>query len=119
MITIYHNPRCSKSREALALLRETAERTGEELEIVDYQKTPLTAAELKALRQMLDVPVREMIRDNEDAYKEHELFDLSKTDGQLFNAIAANPILLQRPIVIAHGKAVIGRPPEKVRALFD
>lgn len=117
MITIYHNPRCSKSRETLALV-ETLNPTGEAINVVEYLKQPLTAAQLKVLHRQLGRPVRDMIRDNEAPYKDLNLADAALSDTQLYDAIAEHPILLQRPIVVHGDKAAIGRPPEAVRSLF-
>lgn len=109
MITMYHNPRCSKSREALAQVQAHAERTGAPLTVVDYQKTPLDAAQLHALHGKLGVPVREMVRTGEDAYAELKLQDAD--DAALLAAVAAHPILLQRPVVVIGDRAIIARPP--------
>ncbi|MDN7675000.1 arsenate reductase (glutaredoxin) [Burkholderia oklahomensis] len=118
MITIYHNPRCSKSRETLALL-ETLNQTGETIHVVEYLKQPPTVAQLKVLHRQLGRPVREMIRDNEALYKDLNLADADVSDAQLHDAIAEHPILLQRPIVVHGDKAAIGRPPEAVKSLFE
>ena len=118
MITIYHNPRCSKSRGACELITDVYNPTNEAVEVVEYLRTPLSVAQLKELNRMLGCPVREMMRDSESVYKELSLGDPSLSDDQLYEAIAANPILLQRPIVLRNGRAVIGRPPENVEALF-
>ena len=118
MITIYHNPRCSKSRGACELIGDVYNPSNEPVEIVEYLHSPLTVAQLKELNRMLGCPVREMIRASESIYKELGLADTSLSDGQLYEAIAAHPILLQRPIVVRDGRAVIGRPPENVKALF-
>ncbi|AOJ07989.1 arsenate reductase (glutaredoxin) [Burkholderia mayonis] len=118
MITIYHNPRCSKSRETLALL-EKLNQTGEAINVVEYLKQPPTAAQLKVLHRQLGRPVREMIRDNEAPYKDLNLADADVSDAQLYDAIAEHPILLQRPIVVHGDKAAIGRPPEAVKSLFE
>ena len=118
MITIYHNPRCSKSRETLALVETAAQRLGEPVEIVEYLKTPPTLPTLRQLHTMLGVPVREMIRDGEAAYKELDLADQGLTDAELLAAVADNPILLQRPVVVRNRRAVIGRPPENVAPLL-
>ncbi|RZF31579.1 arsenate reductase (glutaredoxin) [Paraburkholderia sp. UYCP14C] len=118
MITIYHNPRCSKSRATCELVANTYNPAIEGTEIVEYLKKPLTVAELKNLNAQLGCPVREMIRDTEAEYKELNLADPSLTDGQLYEALAKHPILLQRPIVVRNGRAVIGRPPENVATLF-
>jgi len=119
MITIYHNPRCSKSRGACELVDNTFNPLGEPVDVVEYLKHPPSVAQLKELHRMLGGSVREMIRDTEAAYKELGLADPSLTDDQIYEAIAANPILLQRPIVVRNGRAVIARPPEAVKALFD
>lgn len=118
MITIYHNPRCSKSRETLTLVESAAERLGEPVEIVEYLKAPPSLATLRQLHTMLGVPVREMIRNVEDAYKELDLADEGLTDAELLAAVADNPILLQRPVVVRNRRAVIGRPPENVEPLL-
>ncbi|OLL31948.1 arsenate reductase (glutaredoxin) [Burkholderia sp. SRS-W-2-2016] len=118
MITIYHNPRCSKSRAACELVAGTYNSANEPTEVVEYLKQPLTVDELKKLNAQLGCPVRDMIRDTEAEYKELNLADPSLTDAELFDAVAKHPILLQRPIVVRGGRAVIGRPPENVAALF-
>ncbi|RQS67743.1 arsenate reductase (glutaredoxin) [Burkholderia sp. Bp8963] len=118
MITIYHNPRCSKSRETLALV-ESLNPSGAPVAVVEYLKTPPTVQELEALHRQLGRPVRDMLRDNEELYKTLDLARADLTDAQAYEAIAAHPILLQRPIVVYKGKAAIGRPPESVRELFE
>lgn len=118
MITIYHNPRCSKSRDTLALL-DTLNKTGEAVQVVEYLKTPPTVAELKALQEQLGRPLLDMVRDNEAPFKDLGLGAEGVSDAAIYQAIAANPILLQRPIVVRAGKAAIGRPPESVAALFQ
>jgi arsenate reductase (glutaredoxin) len=110
MIRIYHNNRCSKSRSALALLEEH----GEPFEIIHYLDTPPSAAELKVLLSQLGIPARQLLRAGEDAYQELHLDDTSLDDNALIDAMVRHPRLIERPIVVAHGKAVIGRPPEKV-----
>jgi arsenate reductase (glutaredoxin) len=118
MITIYHNPRCSKSRGACDLINDVYDPSNEPVEVIEYLKAPLTVAELKELSRMLGGSARDMIRDSEAAYKEENLADTSLSDAQLYEAIAAHPILLQRPIVVRDGRAVIGRPPEAIKVLF-
>jgi len=118
MITIYHNPRCSKSRAACELITTTYNNTDEATEIVEYLKHPLTVEQLKQLNAQLGCTVREMIRDTETEYKDLQLFNFALTDTQLYEALAKHPILLQRPIVVRNGRAIIGRPPENVAALF-
>lgn len=108
-VVIYHNPRCSKSRETLALV----EAQGIEPQVVKYLDTPLSVTELKQLFSQLELAdVRAMMRTKEAIYKELELTQAS--DDALFEAMAANPILIERPIVVANGKAKHGRPPEQV-----
>lgn len=109
-ISIFHNPRCSKSRGALELLEER----GIQPEIVRYLETPPSAAELKALLGKLGIGARQLLRTGEDEYKELDLANPSLGDEQLIQAMVAHPKLIERPIVIVGDKAVIGRPPEKV-----
>lgn len=118
MITIYHNPRCSKSRATCELISSTYNTANEATDVIEYLKQPLNVAQLKELNAQLACPVREMIRDTEAEYKELNLADSSLSDDQLYEALARHPILLQRPIVARNGRAVIGRPPENVAALF-
>ncbi|MCM2679281.1 arsenate reductase (glutaredoxin) [Echinimonas agarilytica] len=112
---IYHNPRCSKSRETLALL----EQNGVQPEIVEYLKTPLTPDEIKHLADMLHVAPRGIMRTKEAEYKAQNLADESLSDAALINAIAKTPKLLERPIVVKGEQAVIGRPPENVLTIID
>ena len=119
MITIYHNSRCSKSRAACELISTTYNTANEPVEIVEYLKTPLTVDQLKALHALLGGSLRDMMRTNEAEYVALGLDADSVTDDQLYESIARQPILLQRPIVVRNGRAVIGRPPENVAALFD
>jgi arsenate reductase len=109
-VTIYHNPRCSKSRQTLALLKDK----GIEPEIVEYLKTPPSAAELKAILGQLGMAPRELMRKGEAAYKARGLGDASKSDDELIAAMVEEPILIERPIVLSGGKARLGRPPEQV-----
>ncbi len=113
-LTIYHNPRCSKSRQTLALLVER----GEEPTIIEYLKTPPTETDIRALVKLLGVDsVRDIMRTGEAIYKELSLKSV-QGEGKLIKAVAQNPKLLERPIVIKDGKAAIGRPPETVLKLF-
>lgn len=110
-VTIYHNPRCSKSRESLALL----EQHGVEPQVVLYLDTPPSVAELKKLLQELGfTSARELMRKKEDLYKELDLADETLSEEQLLQAMVSNPKLIERPIVVKGGKARIGRPPEQV-----
>ena len=109
-VKMYHNPKCSKSRETLSLLMEK----GIEPEIIEYLKTPPDAEELKAILAMLDKSPRELMRTKESVYKEKNLDDGSLDNTALISAMVTDPILIERPIVIANDKAAIGRPPENV-----
>jgi len=109
--TIYHNPRCSKSREALAILNATP---GVEVEIVDYLKTPLSRDELARLYARADMTAREGLRIGEDAAKPLKGAD----DDTILDAMAANPILIERPLVATEKGVRLGRPPEKVREIL-
>ena len=109
-LTLYHNPRCSKSRGALELL----EARGLTPEVVRYLETPLDAAQIQSLLKKLGIGARQLLRSGEDEYKTLNLADSSLGEAQLIDAMAAHPKLIERPILVAGNKAVIGRPPEKV-----
>ena len=109
-LTLYHNPRCSKSRGALELLEER----GLNPTVVRYLETPPDAATLQALLARLGIGARQLLRTGEDEYKSLDLANPALTDEQLIAAMAAHPKLIERPILVAGDKAVIGRPPEKV-----
>ncbi|WP_372719316.1 arsenate reductase (glutaredoxin) [Immundisolibacter sp.] len=113
-IRLYHNPRCSKSREALALLRGR----GVEPQIVEYLKDAPTTAELERLLKQLDLEPRQLMRRGEAIYKELDLDRPAVSRAALIDALAANPILIERPIAISGERAVIGRPPQKVLELL-
>lgn len=113
-VTIYHNPRCSKSRQTLALLQEQ----GIEADIIEYLKTPPDKKQLGKILDMLGLEPREFMRTTESAYQEAGLADDSLSRDDLINAMLENPILIQRPVVLANGRAAIGRPPEQVLELF-
>lgn len=113
-VKIYHNPRCGKSRQTLQLLQEQ----GIEPEIVEYLKTPPSAQELDDILQKLGIAPRELMRKNEAEYKANGLDDASLDRQALIQAMVNNPILIERPIVIANGKAAVGRPPEAVLAIL-
>ena len=108
--TIYHNPRCSKSRQTLALLEER----GIGPRVVDYLKTPPSAAELKTILKKLGLRPRDLIRKGEPLYAELGLKDRDLDDDALIALMVVNPILIERPIVLSGGKAAIGCPPESV-----
>ncbi|CRM26808.1 MULTISPECIES: arsenate reductase (glutaredoxin) [Pseudomonas] len=109
-LTLYHNPRCSKSRGALELL----EARGLTPTVVRYLETPLNAAQIKALLAKLGLNARQLLRTGEDEYKSLNLADASLSEAQLIAAIAAHPKLMERPILETADKAVIGRPPENL-----
>jgi arsenate reductase len=109
-VTIYHNPHCSKSRQTLELLI----RQGIEPEIVEYLKTPPDMSTLKKILKLLDIKPRDLMRRKEPVYKEAGLDDGDLNDKQLITAMLEYPVLIERPIVLANGKAAIGRPPESV-----
>ena len=107
-VTIYHNSRCNTSRKTLALLRDK----GVEPTVVEYLKTPYTAAQLKLLLGQLKLPAKAVIRKKEAAEAGVDLAKL--TEDQLIAAMAKHPIIVERPIVVSGGKAALGRPPENV-----
>ncbi|MFW0976392.1 arsenate reductase (glutaredoxin) [Leclercia pneumoniae] len=110
-VKIYHNPRCSKSRETLSLLQSN----GIEPDVVLYLETPPDADTIKALLQMLGMgSARELMRQKEELYKSLNLTDSHLSEAALIQAMVENPKLIERPIVVANGKARIGRPPEQV-----
>lgn len=107
---IFHNPRCSKSRQTLALLEEK----GIQPDVVRYLDTPPSASELTAILKQLGKSPRELMRKGETEYKELGLDDSSLSDEQLIEAMVTHPKLIERPIVLHRGKAALGRPPEAV-----
>jgi len=109
-LTLYHNPRCSKSRGALELL----EARGLTPTIIRYLETPPDAAQLRDLLGKLGIGARELLRTGEEEYKALNLADTGLSDAQLIAAMAAHPKLIERPILVVGDKAVIGRPPESV-----
>ena len=111
-VTIWHNPRCGKSRSALALLRER----GIEPRVVEYLKTPPRAAELREVLRKLGMTPEQLVRKGEDGYR--ALAGRTLTPAQWIDALLADPILIERPIVIRGARAVVGRPPEKVLELL-
>ncbi|MNE81761.1 Arsenate reductase [compost metagenome] len=115
-VKIYHNPRCSKSRETLELVKSK----GIEPEVVLYLETPPDAQTLRQLLSMLNMAsARELMRQKEDLYKSLDLANSQLTDDELIQAMIDNPKLIERPIVVAHGQARIGRPPEDVLAILN
>ncbi|MEP7186517.1 MAG: arsenate reductase (glutaredoxin) [Rhodanobacter sp.] len=114
MVRIYHNQRCSKSRATLALLQEQ----GENVEVINYLDAPPDAAELASLLQQLGMSARKLLRASEAEYQKLELADPSLDEDALIAAMVTHPKLIKRPIVVANGKAAIGRPPEAVLAIL-
>lgn len=114
MITIYHNPRCGKSREALKLL----ENSGEKFVVREYLKNPLSVEELIALNKKLNIPPLAMIRQGEEIFKE-KYKNLRLSDHELLVAMAQYPILMERAIVENENVAVIARPPEKALTIIE
>jgi len=112
-VTIWHNPRCSKSRNSITLLEEK----GVDAEVVKYLDTPPTKEELKTLLSQLGMSARELMRIKEDVYKELGLKEV-EDEEKLIEAMVANPKLIERPVVIKGNKAVIGRPIESVVELL-
>ncbi|VXC67493.1 putative oxidoreductase [Pseudomonas sp. 8Z] len=113
-LTLYHNPRCSKSRGALELL----EARGLQPTVVRYLETPPSANELRELLGKLGISARQLLRSGEDDYKALGLADTSLSEAQLIDAMTSHPKLIERPILVAGNKAVIGRPPEMILELL-
>lgn len=109
-MTLFHNPRCSKSRQTLELLHAK----GAEPEIIEYLKTPPTEEELDHILNMLGLEPRQLMRTKETEYTENKLDDESLTRQQLIQAMVKYPKLIERPILVNNNKAAIGRPPEDV-----
>ena len=109
-VTIYHNPRCSKSRQTLSLIQEKSI----DVNIIEYLKTPPNISQLKQILKQLGYEPRQLMRKSEQIYKDLDLGNENKTAEDLVNAMAQNPILIERPIVLSGEKAAVGRPPESV-----
>ena len=113
MLTIYHNPRCRKSRETLQLIEDS----GEMLTVVEYLKTVPSADDLADLIEKLNIEPQALLRKGEAIYKE-QFKGKTLSDEEWIQAMVDNPKLIERPIVVRGDKAIIGRPPEKVKALL-
>ena len=111
---IYHNPRCSKSRQTLELLNER----GVEAQVVEYLQKPPDAPTLRGILDMLGIEPRELMRSDEPEYRDLNLDDASLSREQLIAAMVAHPRLIQRPIVVRDGRAALGRPPEQVLGIL-
>ncbi len=113
-VTLFHNPRCSKSRQTLELLRNR----GLEPTIIEYLKTPPSAAQLADLLDKLGLEPRALMRRSEAAYREAGLDNPALDRDTLIQAMVTHPVLIERPIVVVNGKAAIGRPPENVLSIL-
>ncbi len=113
-IRIYHNPRCSKSRQTLEII----ESSGVEPEVILYLDNPPSTAEFKRILKKLGKSPRDVLRKSEDAYKELQLANEQLSEAQIIDAMLANPKLIERPIVVKGDQAVLGRPPENVNILL-
>jgi arsenate reductase len=109
-VTIYFNPKCSKCRLTLELL----EQEGQQAEVIEYLNTPPDAATLEAILDMLDMEPRELMRQREQEYTAAGLDNPALSRADLINAMIEYPRLIERPIVIKNGRAILGRPPEKI-----
>jgi arsenate reductase (glutaredoxin) len=109
-VTIYHNPNCSKSRQTLELFKKHNIAPT----IIEYLKTPPPVEKLREILAQLGFSPRDLMRKKEAIYAEHELDNPSLSDDDLIESMSKHPILIERPIVLANGKAAIGRPPEQV-----
>ncbi|MBL8663536.1 MAG: arsenate reductase (glutaredoxin) [Alphaproteobacteria bacterium] len=109
-VTIWHNPRCSTSRRVLEMIRNK----GIEPHVVEYLKTPPSAAELKAVLAKLGIGARDLLRKKEPDYRKRGLDDDKVTDAAAIRAMTENPVLIERPVVLAGRRAVLARPPERV-----
>ena len=111
---IYHNPRCSKSRQTLELLKEN----GVDPEIIEYLKTPPSVKELTDVINLLQISPQDLMRKNEAEYKDSGLDDSRLSKSEQIKLMVANPKVIERPIVVGKGKAAIGRPPKNVLAIL-
>ena len=114
-ITILHNPRCSKSRETLALVQAKSDN----INVVEYLKNPPSVDEITHILTLLGLTARQLMRTKETEYKDLGLQNANLTEAQLIQAMVDTPKLMERPIVLANGKAAIGRPPESVLAIIE
>jgi len=109
-VTLYHNPKCSKSRQTLQLLEERNIKP----EIIEYLKDPPTVDHLRHILKLLGRGPRDLMRKKEDEYKEFNLDNPSISEDELLEFMVNHPVLIERPIVLTNGKAALGRPPENV-----
>jgi arsenate reductase (glutaredoxin) len=113
-ITVYQKPTCTKCRSTLKILRDR----GADFDVVNYYETPLTSNELRGLIKKLGISPRELLRKDEQVYRDLNLAKREVSDDELIELMLANPDLIQRPIVVRGSKAVLGRPPESVEELL-
>tara|TARA_B100000927_G_scaffold290533_1_gene289657 strand:+ start:1353 stop:1709 length:357 start_codon:yes stop_codon:yes gene_type:complete len=114
-LTIYHNPRCSKSRQTLQIIKDH----GIQPTVVEYLKTPLNNLELESVSRLLKKRPKDFVRKSEIDFKENNIKNIIENDIELINKMVKFPKIIERPIVVFRGKAVIGRPPEKVLELLN
>ena len=114
-LTIYHNPRCSKSRQTLQIIKDH----GIQPTVVEYLKTPLNNLELESVSRLLKKRPKDFVRKSEIDFKENNIKNIIEDDIELINKMVKFPKIIERPIVVFRGKAVIGRPPEKVLELLN
>jgi arsenate reductase len=114
-LTIYHNPRCSKSRQTLQIIKDH----GIKPIVVEYLKTPLKKTELENISRLLNRRPKDFVRKSEVDYKENNIKNIIENDAELINEMTKYPKIIERPIVVYRGKAVIGRPPENVLELLN
>ena len=114
-LTIYHNPRCSKSRQTLQIIKDR----GIKPTIVEYLKTPLDKFDLENISRLLNKRPKDFVRKNEADFKENNIKDIIENDAELINGMVNFPKIIERPIVTFRNRAVIGRPPENVLKLLN
>ncbi|VAW91358.1 Uncharacterized protein YfgD, not an arsenate reductase [hydrothermal vent metagenome] len=114
-VKIYHNPRCSKSRETLALLEEK----GTPTEVIEYLKTPPDETTLKTIIESLGIKAMQLVRSHEDEFKQAGLDNEGVTEDEIIKAMVKYPKLIERPIVVNGNKVVIGRPPKNILTIID
>jgi len=112
---IFHNPRCSKSRQTLQLIRQSQH----EVEVIEYLQNPPTVEQLRTVIELLGLEASSLVRKGEAVFRELDVDLVTLSDDAVIELLVAHPILIQRPIVVGNGKAVIGRPPENVLQLWS
>ena len=114
-LTIYHNPRCSKSRQTLQIIKDY----GIQPTVVEYLKAPLKESELENISRLLNKRPKDFVRKNEADFKENNIKDIIENDIELINKMVQFPKIIERPIVLYKNKAVLGRPPESVLKILN